>query len=300
MVENASIQPGEYFVTFNTTATTRNSQQAIVSTATQKIKLGILGESAILTLLGVPSLLVLPGFLVTVTFISLWKLKPAKKIVFNVKEPEFWLIAISLSLIMILIYPPITALLTKWQLITGPRNYLAGYGVVDIVILWIVSILIGLVFYLLAFLVDNAIQRWKESMKFNGQESEIGLLNKLIYNKHSFICPIVEVKSKDYDKQGYLIEFKEVEKGKKAIICPLIGIEWLDIVETQKEEIVKLLNSKSFDEMKLLFELLKQAINHKNLALSWVQDDYLQKILCISDVTELKNLDNEGFILIIQ
>jgi hypothetical protein len=116
-----------------------------VLTATQSVAVDIAGESVILQLLGVPSLLLLPGFLMVSTFLALRKPflpPPADGGKAGQEGPsalsrEFWLIAITLSLLAAFLYPWVTDLL-------GPRrDYLRGYGLLDIVYLWCGSLVVG-------------------------------------------------------------------------------------------------------------------------------------------------------------
>ncbi len=101
--------------------------------AAQTLPVGVFGESDLLKAVGVPSFLFLPGFLLLAIFHALWtRVSPKKVLDPPLSVAETALISVSLSLLAPLLY---------W-LITG-RNYLRGYGVQDIVMVWFGSILVA-------------------------------------------------------------------------------------------------------------------------------------------------------------
>jgi len=91
--------------------------------ASQEIDVGIFGETAIMTALGVPSFLFLPGFLMVATFGLLWKLGQPVALRDNfplkVNTTDFYLIAITLSILTCLAYPWATK-----TFLHDRRNYL--------------------------------------------------------------------------------------------------------------------------------------------------------------------------------
>jgi hypothetical protein len=109
----------------------------LVETTTAQV--GVLGESAVLTLLGVPSFLLLPGFLVLAMIAigwRLWRPATAPEFPFGVKDPEFWVLAITMSIALALLWPKV-----------GGHSYLRTYGLRDVISLWLVSLVIGGVLY---------------------------------------------------------------------------------------------------------------------------------------------------------
>lgn len=108
--------------------------------ATQEVKVGVLGESTLLQLLGVPSFLVLPGFLVLVIWGLLWTMG-VRKSKFDTGQfplqfsqqpanPQFWVVAITFSIIILAVY------------IKFYPDFLRIYGLDDIVVIWLVSALV--------------------------------------------------------------------------------------------------------------------------------------------------------------
>src|SRR5262249_13782949 len=71
-------------------------------TAKHEFEVGVLGESELqplLTAAGVPTFLLAPGFLMVVVFVVLWNLTSPNRIALDLKKPEFWSIAILLSML---------------------------------------------------------------------------------------------------------------------------------------------------------------------------------------------------------
>jgi hypothetical protein len=132
-----AVQPGKHLLLFEIDLEQVKYGYAWTETliATQAFTIGILGESEILTAIGVPSFLLLPGFLIVVSFRMLWTgVPPKRRLDLDPKSADFWLIAILLSLGAAFLYP----LLTGW--LGQPRNYLEGYGLRDIVNVWFGSV----------------------------------------------------------------------------------------------------------------------------------------------------------------
>lgn len=100
----------------------------------------VLGESDFLTAIGVPSFLVLPGFLIVMAYRI-----PARRAggrgvelpPLDVSTAEFLAISVSLSVLAIPLFWLVTGL-------TGTaRTYLTGYGVRDLLTVWIGSVVVG-------------------------------------------------------------------------------------------------------------------------------------------------------------
>lgn len=100
------------------------------------IVVGVRGESEILTLFSVPTFLLLPGFLMLVAFGMAYQWSGRDPgLAVNPKDLRFWVIAVGLSLLWVYLYP----------LLPRGRNYLRGYGMVDVAWVWLWSIVLGAV-----------------------------------------------------------------------------------------------------------------------------------------------------------
>jgi hypothetical protein len=98
---------------------------------------GLLGTAELQTLLtaaGVPTFLLAPGFLIVVVFVMLWNLSSTSHIPLDLTKPEFWSIAVLLSMLAAVAYPHLTL---------PSRNYLDGYGLRDVFNVWVGSFLVA-------------------------------------------------------------------------------------------------------------------------------------------------------------
>lgn len=186
---------------------------------------GVLGESDILKLLGVPSFLLLPGFLMIATFIALRKyLESGKNILLDAKTPEFWLFAITLSLLTALLYPHITGLFGV------QRDYLKGYGVRDVFQVWMGSILLGFLFWALFVGVINIYAHMKNLQKkrysFSENDSPITYLQKLSHANVAFPLKQADVQSNTGTGERYFV-IEEIREEGCYWVSPIIRCEWI-------------------------------------------------------------------------
>jgi hypothetical protein len=109
----------------------------------REIEVGVAGESAVLTAVAVPSFLLLPGFLMVTAFALLWNrrlFRPSSSADFPLTkgEPDFWLAAVTLSMMMAVAYP----------YLSGRGSYLTAYGSEDVLLVWFLSIGLGVIGYI--------------------------------------------------------------------------------------------------------------------------------------------------------
>ncbi|WP_411080424.1 hypothetical protein [Streptomyces sp. cmx-18-6] len=117
----------------------------------------VLGESDFLTAVGVPSFLLLPGFLVLMAYRIPARRARARGVdlpPIDASAPEFLAVSATLSILAIPVYWLATAA-------TGnARTYLQGYGIRDLLQVWIASVVIGFA----AFAVPWAVQTYRIRM----------------------------------------------------------------------------------------------------------------------------------------
>ena len=99
---NDRISPGKQLLIFQVavSSTSSGSRDFVL---THEVNVGVLGESEVLTLLGVPSLLLLPGFLAVSSFLLLWRWKVLRPgggdgVPLEETKSGFWLVSITVSL----------------------------------------------------------------------------------------------------------------------------------------------------------------------------------------------------------
>jgi hypothetical protein len=169
------VQPGNQLLVFQIGIQWQDEGQLQTGNlvAHQVVQVGVLGSSEILTLLGIPSFLFLPGFLALITIRLLWQLstkKPAEDYPLKTLSPEFGLIAVSLSGIAAFLYPPITQWFTHVR-----RDYLVRYDLSDIVHIWLASVGLAIAGY---FLVGACLNQQRSSVKREQFKKEINSIWK--------------------------------------------------------------------------------------------------------------------------
>src|ERR1041385_8058761 len=111
--------------------------------ASHDFNVEVLAVSGLLSVLGASSILFLPGFLAVTVFLvlnRLWgKYTAGEKWELDWKSPEFWMAALTVSLVAPYLYPWFS------QLRFGEkRDYRNGYGFSDVVLIWFALILVCL------------------------------------------------------------------------------------------------------------------------------------------------------------
>jgi hypothetical protein len=154
-------------------------QRSASTIAKQEFEVGVLGESELqplLTTIGVPTFFLAPGFLIVMALVSLWNLSSSNRLPLDLKKPEFWSIAILLSMLAAIAYP----------LIPPHRNYLDGYGLTDVFRVWLGSFAVALVLWAFAIggrWIWNTYARWQlVRHTFSIHDSEVEVLRKLARN----------------------------------------------------------------------------------------------------------------------
>jgi hypothetical protein len=150
----ALVVPGKYPVVAQIQAVSGRARQTAI--AQQDIQLEVQGESSLLTLLGIPSLLFLPGALVVTTFLIVWsigKTSDARKdFVLQPATSQFWVVAVALSLLAAILYPYLTRIFPGES-----RDYLVSYGFEDFAYIYGWAIAVGLA----AFVAFRAVAGFK-------------------------------------------------------------------------------------------------------------------------------------------
>ncbi|MCW3094900.1 MAG: hypothetical protein JWL77_518 [Chthonomonadaceae bacterium] len=163
------VKQGKQLLVFSipVTWTQGHQVQRRIRVVTQAVTVGVLGETGLLTLLAVPSFLVLPGFLFLGTLglfqrligsrrddekdaDGTWPLKTVR---------DFWIVAITLSGLAI-------GLLGPWW------NLLDGYGFNDIVRVWCVAFLLGFLTYITYY-------AWEQGITIKPGDAPLTVLEKL-------------------------------------------------------------------------------------------------------------------------
>lgn len=171
------VPPGNNLFLFNVQLTwhEQGEEHTAVLVAKHEYALGVLGESEILHALALPTLLLLPGFLITTVFVWLWnRFRPGHALDLDVKRAEFWLSAVSVS-------APATAVYS-WYTRGDFSSFLTSYGLLDVLELWYSSIIVGAAACVLAV---TGVSRWEWHWEwkrgfFSTGDAPLAVLRKLV------------------------------------------------------------------------------------------------------------------------
>jgi hypothetical protein len=175
----------------------------------QDLETSVRGEASVLTALGVPSLLLLPGFLMIATIGLLWRLgfrvgrASATQFPLQTTDPTYWVVVIALSL-----------LLTASPLIG--RDLSLGYGLHDIKELWLRSLGLAAASWLV--LVAGArlpLLFWRKTFGWSAEDDPVTVLQKLGRRGRGTVLQRVALGG----ETGYLL----LADGRRPWLCPPIA-----------------------------------------------------------------------------
>jgi len=167
------VVPGTYPILLVIRMTADDGRQATLAPESS-VSVGVLGESDIVKLLGVPSFLFLPGFLIIVVWQMLWPIGKADDqgppFSLTANSAEFWAVAVLFSLIVGFIYP--------W--LPFGRDYFVSYGLVDFFYIYSFSIVITII----TFGIWPGFKRWRHWLHMpEPSDTAITLLKKMAWHK---------------------------------------------------------------------------------------------------------------------
>ncbi len=151
--------------------------------ASTSITFAVLGESAFLNAVGLPSLLLVPGLVFAVVlWILVRRVYPAKRAAEQSamslpgieEKVVFWVLAIPIGIGLTFAYHPVTALLGI------PRDILTAYGLDDILAIWVMSAVAAFAAWALWWIVPLICRRiWRRSFVPQPCDDAIRILGKL-------------------------------------------------------------------------------------------------------------------------
>jgi hypothetical protein len=213
-----AILPGKYLLLFTVSAdwNAEGVPRSGSKIAKYEFDAGILGDSAMLAAIGVPSFLLLPGFLMILVFGMLWNLgEKRKKFPLDIKLPQFWAGAILLSLTTALLYPVLIG-----------RSYLKGYRFRDVCYVWFGSAGVALLAWALAVVFLWGRQRFKakalERSTFSIEDKPLDVLNKLSLNHQGFKLKHGDISPNGQPVRGFVLHDGA---GSESWIAPLIQLK---------------------------------------------------------------------------
>lgn len=259
---------------------------------TKDVFVNVLGESEILTLLGVPSLLILPGVLVVITFSLIHNAFHSKnKIEVKLRSHRYWFIAISASIAIGFLYPLLT------QLIAVRRNFIEGYGLKDIIWVWGFSILIGGTAYMIWMVSIKIHMDWKNRHVPHMDDTPLQTVKKTYLRIHKENVKIVHANIDGIMQPVCLLNGMDAVK-ETCWIAPRIHVRWKKSAsESMRSELKKLL-CKSIRSKKLIGFLQKQ-IRKKQLEITWDANSQLDGVFPIKKQNIKETINEQCLILVL-
>jgi hypothetical protein len=218
---NGRVRPGKQLLLFNVRLLTdRGGRDYLI---TREVSVGVIGQSEILKLLGVPSFFLLPGFLAISSFQFFWalfavKFGGSKDPPWGKEKEFFWLLAVSASL-------AISSLFLLWR-----RDVFSFYGLFDVMVIWWVSITIGALCYLGIHLWRIGQEKKKKAQEENLDQamypqpgdSQLLVLRKMKDHALTLVRPRVKLQ----DLAMPFFELYEHATDGSLYVCPPMVLIW--------------------------------------------------------------------------
>ena len=177
------VKKGKYLLLFDLGLASKGPPtEKVHLVTTHQAQIGIPAESEVLTLLGLPSLLLVPGVLILAVATLLWRIPRPRPAGTSSNPPveeksiQFWVIAITFSILMAIVYPRL-----------GGNDYLESYSLEDVVRVWFWSLVAGGVLYLVALVVAHVYAiavAWSVTRRTpSADDQPVDLLRKLARQK---------------------------------------------------------------------------------------------------------------------
>jgi hypothetical protein len=255
-----------------------------------KVTIGVPGVSDAMQFLGIPSLLLLPGALMILTFITVlprFTLRPP----IDWKNPSLLVAAVLLSFAAGYLYPCVT----KYWLGTE-RNYLRGYDMSDVGYLWIGSIAIAAVVAAAAGVVTLAARasyRWWKSFN-EPQENDLALATLKKLQSHGAPFKLAAVSKRPAanapaaaapPQTMLVLPFGEVKPGQRWVVQQAVfhRIAGAPGAANRAQAITQILEEIDNDTPGAVGRLLKQIEQglHGDIIFEWEDDQDLGPRLVI-------------------
>lgn len=231
--------------------------------ASQPFEVGISGMTgAILTLVGVPVFGLLPGAIMLITFVFLWKrISPKTSCSLDVNLPESTVVAITLSLIVYIVY--------RWGI---GRDYLLAYGLYDVYLVWFTSLMTAGVAWGIYHLWSG--QR-KRTRFFTEKDAPLKVLEKLQRNHQTLPTSQARIGQEETAQQCFVV-FCNPDNPAQIWVAPPIRYTFAaELDSAQREKIRSVLESK---DVKHIHATLKQAHKKQLVRLEWRHEGRVQHL----------------------
>jgi hypothetical protein len=254
----AKVRPGEHELVFRLPSEMGGAQFDLV--ASEATKVGVEGEAELLTVFGIPSLLVLPGFLVLVGASIVWRLRwlrqewDTEAFPFALKEPEFWALAVIASILIVV-------LAHAFKLI----DLLGEYGIKELIELWFASLLLGAAICLAVVFGRNKVHEYRVP---SDKDKPIEVLRKLGRQHLTLMLPEIQVEGSTDNR--FLLQPENTSRP-STWASPAIVYSWNDGIDNTVNEAINHQLNQRLDPQRLA-ELLDSAQKANKLEVKFKGD----------------------------
>jgi hypothetical protein len=274
MSANATVRPGKHLILFTTAIDWGEppNRQSAELTGSYTVDVSIFGESLVLKVLEVPSVLLLPGVVTLVILSLLWKIKIPKDesvlpYTITAKSPEFWILAIAASIFIAFIY------LFFSNLGGGASSSFPGYyGLADLGWISLSAIVLGIFIWAASkatsyFYIQEKEKR-AEQRTPTITDNPLTILEKLAVLKMDTDLYLVKCVINNKEVCAYLLEGVK-DPLKDCWVAPAIVLSWKDGSQDKalRDKILK--QREAGNKVSDLAESIKQAIDEEALDLRW-------------------------------
>jgi hypothetical protein len=232
--DKKGVNPGTHVVLFKVDLSWKeeNVPQTASIVSKYEFDVGVIGNE-LLTAVGVPTLLLLPGFMMILVFATLWNnIGTRPQIPLNLKSGEFWALAVLLSLTTALVYP----------YFSQQRNYLDRYGLLDVYRIWFGSAAVGLIAWVIAvstrWLWLRTQKKKQDAITFLTSDGPIEVLRKLARNNRPFLLDQANLRIGD--KPIRVLILHPGGNGQKARVAPRVVVKFkADLAPAAKPDLEK-------------------------------------------------------------
>ncbi len=227
------VQPGNGLVVVSGRAQDVVDGAMSTLVTSQNLTFSVLGQSDILGVLGVPSLILVPGLVVLVVLFFLFGyVWPGRKTgtpetLPDLSKTGLWVLALLPSLAFPFLYPTMTRLLTG-----RARDYRQIYGLSDILIVWALAVLFAIFVWIVVVLARGGLQRYVLIQPDDGPPLVLAKLRRrLRRNRYWLTAALYQ------EKNVYLVTRR---RDNKYLVIP--GISWSPTDNQDSDSLATALN----------------------------------------------------------
>lgn len=279
-----AVIPGKHLLVFEVEADWERNARQVQGTlvVTRTLNFEVLGQE-FLGFAQIPSLFLLPGILAAATFIVLYRRAyPKQDPGYDLTKPEFWLAAVIVSMLALLVYTPLTTGLAQLlPTVFSPRSYLQAYGLRDIIGLWFGAVLFGLS----VWAIWGSMRRWRErreqerlkGLQVNEVDSPAEVLRVLGNHKAGFdLKPVTFIKQEEGNpaqaQQVFVLPTATANQTETWVI-PSIRVFWQDGSDAQRNQLKAAISQKS--NPRALADVLENLARENTALVDWDQSKSL-------------------------